>query len=368
MKDKKHLVIAAAGTGGHVMPGLAVAAEMKSRGWQVSWLGTRSGMERGLVEKRGIECDCLDFAGVRGHGLGGAASGAVKLLKAFPAAKSCLRARGASAFFSTGGYIAVPSAMAAHALGLPAVVMNCDAASLLSVRMVLPFVDALACGFEGEAARRGGAKAVVTGNPVREDIVRVAAPEARFAGRGGRMRLLVFGGSLGARALNRLLPRALALIPQESRPEVIHQAGAGAVDEVRSLYREAGVQAAVEPFIDNMAAAYAWSDMVLCRAGATSVSEICAAGVASFLVPLVVKTTSHQLDNARFLESHGAAVCLDQQSLTPEKLAGEIRGADRMRLLAMAQSARRLSRPNAAGAVADLIEKQACAYIGTGGR
>ena len=363
MRDSRHLVIAAAGTGGHVMPGLAVASEMKARGWSVSWLGTKTGMERKLVERQGFEFDCVDFSGVRGHGIGGAASGALKLVRAFPAAKALLKSRGARAFFSTGGYIAVPSAMAAHSLGLPSVVMNCDAASLLSVRLVLPFVDALACGFEGEAAARGGAKACVTGNPVRESIVRMPAPESRLAGRGGRMRLLVFGGSLGARVLNRLLPRALALIPAESRPEIIHQSGAGAVDEVRSLYREAGIAATVEPFIDDMAAAYAWSDIVLCRAGATSVSEICSAGVASYLVPLVVKTTSHQLDNAKFMESHGAAVCLDQQGLTAEKLAGKILAADRVKLLAMAQAARRLSHANAAAAVADLIEKHAGAYL-----
>ena len=164
MGSDKHLVIAAAGTGGHVMPGLAVAAEMIARGWEVSWLGTEAGMEKMLVSKKGIEFDAVDFSGVRGHGLAGAVSGAVKLAKAFPAAKAILQKRRATAFFSTGGYIAVPSAIAAHRMGIPAVVMNCDAASLLSVRLVLPFIDALACGFEGEAAERGGnACAVMNG-------------------------------------------------------------------------------------------------------------------------------------------------------------------------------------------------------------
>ena len=156
MGSDKHLVIAAAGTGGHVMPGLAVAAEMIARGWEVSWLGTEAGMEKMLVSKKGIEFDAVDFSGVRGHGLAGAVSGAVKLAKAFPAAKAILQKRRATAFFSTGGYIAVPSAIAAHRMGIPAVVMNCDAASLLSVRLVLPFIDALACGFEGGAGRQKG--------------------------------------------------------------------------------------------------------------------------------------------------------------------------------------------------------------------
>ena len=145
-------------------------------------------MERRLVGKRGIELDAIDFSGVRGHGFAGAISGGVKLLRAFPAARAILKRRGAAAFFSTGGYIAVPSAVAARSLGLPAVLMNCDAASLLSVRLALPFVDALACGFDGEAARRGGAKARVTGNPVRSEIMALPPPEARLAGRGGRLR------------------------------------------------------------------------------------------------------------------------------------------------------------------------------------
>ena len=356
-------MIAAAGTGGHVMPGLAVAAEMMRRGWTVSWLGTRTGMEKLLVGKRGIEMDAIDFAGVRGHGLAGAVSGAVKLLRAFPAAREILHRRGATAFFSTGGYIAVPSAISAHRMGLPTVLMNCDAASLLSVRLALPFADALACGFGGEAAQRGGAKARVTGNPVRAEIAALPAPETRFAGRGGRLRLLVFGGSLGARFLNHLLPKALALIPEATRPEVIHQCGFKAVDEVTALYKEAGVEASVRPFIDDMAAAYAWSDLVLCRAGATSVSEICSAGVASMLVPLVVKTTSHQLQNASFMEENGAGLCLRQDSLTPEVLAEKLASADRMKLLSMASAARRLSHADAAAAVADMIEAKASAYI-----
>ena len=249
MGSDKHLVIAAAGTGGHVMPGLAVAAEMIARGWEVSWLGTEAGMEKMLVSKKGIEFDAVDFSGVRGHGLAGAVSGAVKLAKAFPAAKAILQKRRATAFFSTGGYIAVPSAIAAHRMGIPAVVMNCDAASLLSVRLVLPFIDALACGFEGEAAERGGKKAVVTGNPVRQEITKIDPPSERFAGRGGRLRLLVFGGSLGARFLNHLLPKAISLLPSDSRPEIIHQCGFKAVDEVKALYAEAGVEGGVQPFI-----------------------------------------------------------------------------------------------------------------------
>ncbi|MCG5031258.1 undecaprenyldiphospho-muramoylpentapeptide beta-N-acetylglucosaminyltransferase [Mesosutterella sp. OilRF-GAM-744-9] len=356
MTSGKHLVIAAAGTGGHVMPGLAVAAAMRARGWTVSWLGTETGMERRLVERRGIEMDAVDFSGVRGRGLAEAARGAVKLLRAFPASRDILRRRGANAFFSTGGYIAVPSAIAAHRMGIPAVVMNCDAASLLSVRMVLPFIDVLACGFDGEAARRAGARAVVTGNPVRSEIAALPPPEERLAGRGRRLRLLVFGGSLGARFLNRLLPAALALLPPEARPEVIHQCGAGAEEEVRGLYAKAGLKASIRPFIDDMAAAYAWSDLVICRAGATSVSEICSAGVAAMLVPLVVKTTSHQLQNAEYMEKNGAGICLRQNALTPQALAQRLRGADRQELLRMACAARRLSHSDAADRVADIIE------------
>ena len=221
--QKKHLIIAAAGTGGHVMPGLAVAEEMKKRGWTVSWIGTPVGMESRLVGQRQIDFDALDFTGMRGKGIKHMIGGAFKLVKACFAAKTIIEKRQASALFSTGGYIAVPAAFGARSKNKPLIMMNCDAGSLMSVRAVMPWADAVMCGFDGECAHRAGAKAIVSGNPVREDILALPEPAQRYAGREGRLHLLVFGGSLGAKVLNETVPAALAKFDPKERPTVTHQ-------------------------------------------------------------------------------------------------------------------------------------------------
>lgn len=353
-----HLVIMAAGTGGHIIPGLAVAREMMQRGWSVSWLGTREGMENQLVPKAGIALDRIAFNGLRGHGAVHAMTGGLRLLKAFWECMQILRRRGANAVLGMGGYVCFPGGLMASLLSRPLVLVNADAELLLSNRSLLPVADRVAFGFDGAAAARTK-NAVVTGNPVRAEIEALPAPQVRFAGRSGPLSILVVGGSLGARVLNETLPAALAAIDPARRPRVTHQTGNAHYAAVSAAYADAGVDAEVVPFIDDMAQRLAACDLMVCRAGAITVSELCAAGVASLLVPLIVSTTSHQRDNAAHLAQHGAAVHLPQSELSAARLASELSALTRERLLAMATNARALARPRAAARVADEIERLA---------
>ncbi len=349
-----HLVIMAAGTGGHIIPGIAVAREVQHRGWSVSWLGTRSGMENKLVPPTGIALDTLAFTGLRGKGLLHTLTGGLRLLKAFWDSARILRRRGADAVLGMGGYVCFPGGLMASLLGKPLMLVNADAALLLSNKALLPLADRVAFGFDGPAARIRQGR--VTGNPVRAEIEALPAPADRFAGRSGPLRLLVVGGSLGAQVLNRCLPAALALLPADGRPRVVHQTGMAQQAQVRAAYAAAGVVAEVLPFIDDMASRLADCDLIVCRAGAVTVSELCAAGVASLLVPLLVSTTSHQQDNAEYLARHGAGLHLPQAGLSPALLAAQLQTLDRARLLALAQQARALARPRAAARVADELD------------
>lgn len=355
----KRLMVVAAGTGGHVMPGLAVAGELQRRGWSVSWLGTRTGMERSLVEPRGVAFNAIDFSGLRGKGFKSLLLGGFLLLRALWQSRKIIRSDRPDAVFSTGGYVAVPAGMAASTLGVPIVLLNADAAPLLSTTLLKPLASGVLCGFDGEAARRAGDKGLVTGNPVRSEIAAVPAPAQRFIGRTGPLRLLVVGGSLGAQVLNETVPQALARIPPDRRPQATHQCGAKHLDAVRSAYAKAGVQAEIVTFIDDMAERYAQADVVLARAGAITVTELAAAGVASILVPLVVSTTQHQRTNAEFMAAKDAAIHLPQTEATVERLTELLAGLDRARLQAMAEAARALGKPKAAETVATVIEKVA---------
>ncbi|MBP5991966.1 MAG: undecaprenyldiphospho-muramoylpentapeptide beta-N-acetylglucosaminyltransferase [Piscinibacter sp.] len=351
----RHLVVMAAGTGGHVIPGLAVAREMLARGWTVSWLGTTHGMENKLVPPSGIAMDNIAFSGVRGKGLLHTLSGGVRLLGAFWSCLRILRARRADAVLGMGGYVCFPGGLMAALLGKPLLLVNADAALLLSNKALLPVAERIAFGFDGPALAKLK-NAVVTGNPVRAEIAALPEPAQRFAGRSGPLRVLVVGGSLGARALNEAVPQALALIDIAQRPRVTHQTGAANLEAVRAGYERAGVEAELRPFIDDMARQLADCDLIVCRAGAVTVSELCAAGVAAVLVPLVVSTTSHQRDNAQWLAGQGAGIHLPQAELSPKRLAELLAGLTREALLAMATKARALAKPRAAACVADEIE------------
>jgi len=354
-----HLVVMAAGTGGHIMPGLAVAHEMQRRGWSVSWLGTQQGMENRLVPQLGgpaLALDTIGFAGLRGKSALQTLLGGLRLLRAFWQCLAILRRRGADAVLGMGGYVCFPGGLMASLLNKPLVLVNADAALLLSNKSLLPVADRVAFGFPGAAAERTK-NALVTGNPVRAEIEAIAPPAERFAGRRGPLALLVVGGSLGAQVLNETLPRAIALMAPGEQPRVTHQTGAAMQAAVRAAYAAAGIDADVPAFIEDMPARLAACDLMVCRAGAITVSELCAAGVPAVLVPLVLGTTAHQRDNAAWMQERGAAIHLPQTELTPERLAGLLRALTRERLLAMAAQARALAQPQAAARVADEIER-----------
>lgn len=351
----KHLVVMAAGTGGHVIPGLAVAREMQARGWSVSWLGTPAGMENKLVPPSGIPIDRVAFSGLRGKGPMHTLTGGLRLLGAFWSCLQIIRRRRASAVLGMGGYVCFPGGLMAALLRKPLVLVNADAALLLSNQALLPFADRVAFGFDGTAAQTTK-RGVVTGNPVRAEIEAVPPPAERFANRHGALRLLVVGGSLGARALNDCVPQALALIDAAQRPQVTHQTGQANLAGVQAAYAQARVDAQVLPFIDDMATRLADCDVIVCRAGAVTVSELCAAGVAAVLVPLIVSTTSHQRDNAQWLAGQGAGIHLPQGELSPRRLADLLSGLTRDALRDMAIRARALAKPKAAARVADQIE------------
>ncbi len=355
--SRRHLVVMAAGTGGHVMPGLAVAREMQRRGWTVSWLGTTKGLENRLVPPSGIALDRVSFSGMRGKGLIGNAIGALRMAMAVVACARILAKRRADAVLGMGGYVCVPGGWVAWLQRRPLLLVNADATLLLSTRALLRQAARIAFGFAGAAAVALGAKAVVTGNPVRAEIEETPEPAARFAGREGALRVLVVGGSLGARVLNETLPEAVASLAGSKRPHVTHQTGPAGEVDVRAAYARAGVDAEVLAFIDDMPARLAACDLIVCRAGAITVSELCAAGVAGVLVPFIVSTTAHQRENAQWLASHGAAIHLPQAELSPRRLAELIADLSRDALLAMATRARALGRPHAASRVADEIDK-----------
>jgi UDP-N-acetylglucosamine--N-acetylmuramyl-(pentapeptide) pyrophosphoryl-undecaprenol N-acetylglucosamine transferase len=352
----RHLIVMAAGTGGHVIPGLAVAREMQSRGWTVSWLGTPAGMENRLVPPSGIALDRIAFTGLRGKGLVHTLTGGFRLLGAFWSCLQIIRRRRASAVLGMGGYVCFPGGLMASLLNRPLVLVNADASLLMSNRALLPLADAVAFGFNGDAVQRAK-RGVVTGNPVRAEIEALPQPQQRFEGRSGALRLLVVGGSLGARVLNDCVPQALGLLADAQRPRVTHQTGPANQADVQAAYATAKIDAEVLPFIDDMAQRLADCDVIVCRAGAVTVSELCAAGVAAVLVPLIVSTTSHQRDNALWLAGQGAGIHLPQSELTPRRLADLLAGLTREALLVMANKARALSRPHAAARVADQIER-----------
>lgn len=356
---KRTVMIMAAGTGGHIVPGIAVARELQQRGWNVLWVGTERGMENKLVPPTGIELIRLAFHGVRGKGLWGSLKGVLQLGLAFLRSIGLLLQHRPDVVLGMGGYVCLPTGLAAALLWKPLVMVNADAGLLLSNKALLPFADHLACGFDGAAAQ-SVKKAVVTGNPVRQEIAAIAPPAERFAASRGPLRVLVVGGSLGARVLNDTLPAALALLPATLRPLVTHQTGEANFDSVRAAYAAAGLDVQRDvtllPFIDDMPARLAACDVIVCRAGAITISELCAAGVASVLVPLVVSTTSHQRDNAAWMAQAGAAIHLPQGEMNPQQLAALLSGLDRGQLLQMAQRARALAQPGAAGKVADLCQ------------
>jgi UDP-N-acetylglucosamine--N-acetylmuramyl-(pentapeptide) pyrophosphoryl-undecaprenol N-acetylglucosamine transferase len=342
------ILIMAGGTGGHVFPGLAVADYLRERGWRVVWMGNPQGMEATLVPSRGYDMVWVRFSGLRGKGLARILMLPFNLLRAFwQAFREIGRVR-PQVVLGMGGYISFPGGMMAVLRGVPLVLHEQNSIAGLANKVLAQIADRVATGFPGALP-----KSVWAGNPVRGEIAAVAAPARRYAARQGRLRLLVVGGSLGAQVLNETVPQALAQIPASERPRVAHQSGAKNLEALRAAYARAGVEAELLAFIDDMALRYAEADLVICRAGALTVAELAAAGVASILVPLPHAVDDHQTGNARFLADAGAAVLLPQRELSPARLAELLMGFTRETLAMMADKARALAKPDATRLVAE---------------
>lgn len=345
-------MIMAGGTGGHIFPALAVADYLRAQGWNVVWLGSRGGMEAKLVPARGYTMAWIRFSGVRGRGIIAAALLPLQLLIAFWQAARAIFAHRPDVVLGMGGYVSFPGGMMASFFNRPLAIHEQNSVAGLANRVLAKLADRVLAAFPGAF---GTATAViVTGNPVREDIARLAPPESRYQGRAGPLRLLVLGGSQGAQVLNTTVPEALALLPESARPQVTHQAGTAHHEAVRSRYRERGVTAEVTAFIDDMASLYAQSDLIICRAGASTIAELAVAGIASVLVPYPHAVDDHQTTNARFLAERGAALLVPQRELTPQRLTEVLAGLTRERLLAMARAARAAGKPGATRAVAEI--------------
>jgi len=351
------MLIMAGGTGGHIFPALAVAELVREDGWTVIWLGARGGMEQRLVPPHGYEAVWIRFGAVRGKGwLRKLLLPAALLVAFWQSARAIFRHR-PDVVLGMGGYAGFPGGMMAALLGKPLVIHEQNAIPGLANRVLAHVADRVLAAFPD--AYNGRVDVIWAGNPVRADIVNLAPPEARFANRSGPLRVFVVGGSLGAKALNETVPQALALLAQPERPVVAHQAGAAHVDALRSTYRNAGVDAEIFDFIEDMAARYGAADLIICRAGATTVAELAVAGVGSILVPFPYATDDHQTRNAGYLADRGAALLMTQGELTPQSLADVLRGLTRSKLLDMARAARAAGKPEAARKVADLCMEMA---------
>lgn len=351
------ILIMAGGTGGHVFPALAVAEELRRRGAVVSWLGTRAGIEAELVPQAGIDIDFISITGLRGKGALGWLLAPLRIVRALWQALAVLRARQPQAVLGLGGFASGPGGLAAWLSGRPLLIHEQNAVAGLTNRLLSRVATQVMQAFPGAFAEAPWVS--TCGNPVRPAIAALAAPEQRYTAHQGPLRLLVVGGSLGAMALNETLPQALALLPVEQRPTVCHQSGRRHMETVRQAYAKAGVEAELLPFIDDMAAAYGWADVVLCRAGALTVSELAAAGVAAVLVPYPHAVDDHQTRNAAYLVDAGAALLLPQHNMNAETLAALLRRftvdprAGRTQLGVMAQAARRLAQTDATALVAE---------------
>jgi UDP-N-acetylglucosamine--N-acetylmuramyl-(pentapeptide) pyrophosphoryl-undecaprenol N-acetylglucosamine transferase len=316
-------MIMAGGTGGHVFPGLAVAAELRARHAEVVWLGTRRGLEARLVPQHGIDIEWISIAGLRGRGLWAWISAPVRIVAAVLQASAALRRRRPAAVLGLGGFVSGPGGLAAWLARKPLLIHEQNSVAGTTNRWLAPLAARVFEAFPGSFPSRAHAELV--GNPVRSSLASAESPRERLEQRrAARRRLFIMGGSQGARVLNETVPRALALLPAGARPEVWHQAGSSGVDAARAAYAAAGVAARVDAFIDDVASAYRWADLVVARAGALTVTELRSVGVGAILVPLPTAIDDHQTLNARHFARRGAGVLLPQRELTPATLAKEL--------------------------------------------
>ncbi|HCL87619.1 MAG TPA: undecaprenyldiphospho-muramoylpentapeptide beta-N-acetylglucosaminyltransferase [Comamonadaceae bacterium] len=351
---QKTALIMAGGTGGHIFPGLAVAEELAARGWRVHWLGTPGSMESRIVPPKGFAFEAIDFSGVRGKGVLTLALLPLRLLRAFWQAWGVLRRVRPDVVVGLGGYVTFPGGLVASAAGCPLVLHEQNSVPGMANRVLSMVAHRIFTAFPGVLK-----KGQWVGNPLRAAFTQQAGPAERFAGRSGPLQLLVVGGSLGARALNEIVPQALALIPEQQRPIVTHQSGATQIEQLRANYQAAGVQATLTPFIDDTAEAFAQADLIVCRAGASTVTEIAAVGAAAVFVPFPFAVDDHQTTNARFLVDAGAGWLVPQDRLTPEGLAQMLQNTERPALVQRALEAKKMQKTQAAREVAMACEELA---------
>jgi len=340
-------LVMAGGTGGHIFPGLALALALRARGWRVHWLGGRGSperpsMESQLIPERGLPFEALDFGGLRGKGLITALLLPLSLLRAFWQSLAVLRRVRPDVVVGLGGYITFPGGMMSVLFGRPLILHEQNSVAGLANRVLAEVADRVYTAFPGVLK-----KAQCIGNPLRPAFTEQPTPAQRFAGRQGPLRLLVVGGSLGAQALNEAVPQALALIPEDARPQVLHQSGARQLQALQASYERAGVQAQCTAFIEDTATAFAQADVVICRAGASTVTELAAVGAAAILVPFPHAVDDHQNRNARYLSDAGAGWLLPQSELSPRVLAQRIEQLNRGELVARAQAAHALAQTQA---------------------
>ena len=354
MSAQKTALVMAGGTGGHIFPGLALARELRARGWRVHWLGTPGSMESRIVPPEGFAFEGIDFSGVRGKGLVTLALLPLRLLRAFWQALAVVRRVRPDVAIGLGGYVTFPGAMMAVLAGKPLVLHEQNSVAGLANKVLAGVADRIFTAFPG-VFRKGQ----WVGNPLRAAFTGQPGPEERFAGRGGPLKLLVVGGSLGARALNEIVPQALALIPEERRPVVTHQSGEAQIEQLRASYQAAGVQATLVPFIAEMAQACADADVLICRAGASTVTEIAAVGAAALFVPFPFAVDDHQTANARFLVDAGGGWLVQQSDLTPQGLAEMISKWERSALVEKALAAKKMQKTQATREVVAACEELA---------
>ena len=348
------ILIMAGGTGGHVFPALAVARELRGRDEVVVWLGTQRGIEADIVPQEGFPLEWTRVSGLRGKGFLSWLLAPLKLAVAVCDAVAVLIRRRPKLVLGMGGFASGPGGFAAWLLRKPLIIHEQNSVAGLTNRLLAGFAREVLEAFPGSFS--GKVQARLVGNPVRPDILSIPEPGQRFHDRHGKLRVLILGGSQGALILNQTVPRALALLPAERRPEVWHQAGIAGIGAARDIYAEHAIAGRLEPFIDDVAQAYAWADLVICRAGALTISELAAAGLGAILVPYPSAVDDHQTRNADFLVAAGAAVLLPQAELTPASLAQEIDHCvgERQMLAERAARARSVARPDATRDVADI--------------
>lgn len=323
MKELKRILIMAGGTGGHVFPGLAVANYAKQQGVEVHWLGTSAGLEARLVPEANIPLHEISISGLRGKGIKPLLTAPFKISAAIMQAKRIIKQVNPDVVIGMGGFASGPGGIASWMLKYPLIIHEQNAKAGFTNKQLFRFAKRVLEGFPG--AFKPHPKVITVGNPVRADIENMQPPVVRFSPTLAKCRLLVIGGSLGAQVFNSMLPQALALIPPDARPEVWHQTGDKHYEAAKKSYESMKIEANLAPFIKDMAQAYGWADMVLCRAGALTVTELCSAGLGAVLIPFPHATDDHQTANANFMVKNGAALCVQQSALTPERLADIVR-------------------------------------------